>query len=957
MGSKDNFKDLFSEDQINILEPVLRHSIFLRNKILSEPELAKKALGKLNYKRDKKSILSELLNINNFDLDDIDGLLLEPLNIFAFSEGDFLSYLRDFKYIEYIIIAIEELYFKKEIEYVTDHLSSFASAMLEVAYLYGYKFFMEKFGVPQDEEGNRVGFSVIGLGKLGGWELNFSSDIDIMFVYGTEKGKTAGGSKGKISNHEFFVKLGERIKFYLNERTEKGFVYRVDLRLRPDGDKGPLALPLRSYETYYELYGQSWERMMLLKGRVVAGDKNIGERLLLNLRPFIFRRSIDYRLINDLLDVKSKIAGRVKLKGGKKDVKLGYGGIREIEFTVQALQILNYPKNPNIYDRNTLKSIIKLHEFKLLSDEEARILEDAYRFLRRLEHMAQIEMEQQTYLIPEDSERFPLYVERCGFSEFNAFYLRYQEVTTNVNRIFNTIISEEKPSLAKIISDEELEKDDLINFLKDEGYKNPEVIADILKKILTKKGEKFRGSMETKLFTSLLEIILLEIKQQEDAPKILNFFERFFARGDTVYLFYDIFSNSPIILKKMINIVRYSNYLSNIIVQNKNLLDYIYDPKMVNYRAEDIFKIFIDTVEKSEDEEFEYNLSRKKFQELFFNIAYSYLNGEINVIQCGKSLTELAHGVINFAFYREYEKIVKRYGFPKKSDGSICDYLVLGMGKLGSGEMSFGSDLDIIVLYEEEGVTESGKTNQEFFSRLVQKVISYLATPTVYGYLYEIDMRLRPSGSKGALVTTFRSFKDYQYNKAMLWEKQALLRAEVVNKNSGLKDLFYSLTTDIIFSRQLGKDGIKEILDMRMRIQNEKGEPYEIYDIKSGLGGIIDVEFTVQMLQLVYSKEFENLRIRNTHDILHELRGNGIIKGRDFYSFHNNYIFFRNIENFVRIMENKTISRIPKSYEKLHKLIDFLKIKDVEKFWSHVDDARKSVRSTFNRVFEGCLNR
>lgn len=959
MENRDDLSLFFTRDEFSLLEPVLKHSIFLRNKIYSNPDLAKYAIKKLNRPRDKQTILKELL-LNDITGEKTDKHSQFELNnppIFTVSEQTFIDFLRDFKFVEYILIAIEELSINRDISKITDHLSSFASATLEVAYFYALNMLEERYGVPQDETGNRVGFAVIGLGKLGGWELNFSSDIDIMYVYGTERGKTTGGTKGRVTNHEFFVKLGEKIKYYINERTEKGFVYRVDLRLRPDGDKGPLALPIRSYETYYELYGQSWERMMLLKGRVVAGDKDTGDKLLNQLRPFIFRRSIDYKLINDLIDIKSKIAGRVKLKGNKKDVKLGYGGIREIEFSVQALQILNYPKNPDVYHKNTLESIKILHHYNLLSDNEAKTLEESYKFLRKLEHMAQIELEQQTYIIPEDSERFPLYVERCGFDSIEKFYEKYYEITNSVNKIFTSIISDEKPSLSKIISDEELDKDDLVSFLKDEGYINPDIIADIIRKMITKKGGKLRGSTETQLFLKLLEIILTEIKQMQDAPKILNFFERFFSRADTIYLFYDIFSSSPVILKKLINIIVYSNYLPNVILQNRNLLDYIYDPKLVNYDSEDIYNIFIDTISHTDDEEFEYNLSRKKFQELFFNVAYAYLNGGINVVNCGKSLTQLAHGVINFAFHREYDRIVKRYGLPLKSNGDICDYLVLGMGKLGSGEMSFGSDLDIIVLYEDEGFTESGKTNQEFFSRLVQKVISYLATPTVYGYLYEIDMRLRPSGSKGALVTTFRSFKEYQYNKAMLWEKQALLRADVVNKGSKLTSLFYTLLNDVLFSNTLDKYGIQEIYDMRMRIQREKGEPYQINDIKAGFGGIIDIEFAVQMLQLLYGKDFPELRIKNTHDLLHIIKDNNFIKGRDFYSFHNNFIFFRNVENFIRIMDNKSTSKIPKSNEQLIKIIDFMNFKDIEKFRLHIDEARRSVRNTFNRIFETYLQK
>ncbi|MCX8084486.1 MAG: bifunctional [glutamate--ammonia ligase]-adenylyl-L-tyrosine phosphorylase/[glutamate--ammonia-ligase] adenylyltransferase [Calditerrivibrio sp.] len=933
MENQSEIYNLLNQQHLEILTPVLKHSTFLRSRIISDPYIAIKALDKLGTTRTKETIFNEIIASNPFSM----------------AEEDFLSFLRDFKFIEYILIAMEELSPNRDLHSITSHLSSFASAMLEIAYQYGYKKLSQLYGTPQDENNDIVGFAVIGLGKLGGWELNFSSDIDIMYVYGTEKGKTSGGTKGRLTNHEFFVKLGEKIKYYISERTEKGFVYRVDLRLRPDGDKGPLAMPIRSYETYYELYGQNWERMMLLKGSVVAGDKEIGEKLLSQLRPFIFRRSIDYKLINDLLDIKSKITSRVKLKGSKKDVKLGYGGIREIEFTIQALQILNYPKKPFIYKKNTLESITLLKEHGVLTPEEASLLEYAYRFLRKLEHMAQIELEQQTYVIPEDSERFDLYVERAGFNSAEELFEEYHRVTNQVNKIFNSIISEEKPDLSKIIADEELEIEDLTYFFKENGYKHPETVAEIIKKIFTKKG---RGSNETKFLLKIMEIILNEIRELNESPKILNFFDRFFQRSDTIYLFYDIFASSPIILKKLINIIKYSNYLPNLILQNKNLLDYIYDPKDSDYTSNNIYEIFLDSISNIEDEEFEYNLTRKKFQELFFNIAYSYLNNGINVVNCGKSLTQLAHAVINFAFYKEYERVIKKYGRPMKSDGSLCDYLILGMGKLGSQEMSFGSDLDIIVLYEDEGYTETGKTNQEFFSKLVQKVISYLATPTVYGILYSIDMRLRPSGSKGALVTTFRSFKEYQFNKAMLWEKQALLRADVINKNSSLSDPFYTLVNDVLFTKSLNQSEINEIYDMRMRIQREKGEPYEMYDIKAGLGGIIDIEFSIQMLQLKHGHEQPELRKRNSHDLLHIIKDLELIKGRDFYSFHNNYIFYRNLENIIRIIDNKPSSKLPKSPEYIQKIAEFLNFKNSEKLFSQIDDSRKSVRNTFNRLFE-----
>lgn len=927
-------------DMEKYIEKVFLHSKFLKNYFNNKALSKDTVLEKLSEIRSVDTIYRDLNSVNFYDL----------------SETEFLKYLREAKYFEYLLIAIEDICLNRSVSDVTCHISSFAKAILEVVYKYAYKTLADIYGIPVDERGNKIGFCVIALGKFGGWELNFSSDIDIIYVYDTECGSCIKeGSQTETTVHEFFCKLGEKIKFFLNERTEDGIVFRVDLRLRPDGDRGDIALPVHSYEIYYETFGQSWERMMLLKALPVAGDLKVGEKFLAAIRPFVFRRTLDTKLIDELLSMKSKINARVKLKGNEKNVKLGFGGIREIEFIVQAMQILNYPRDKEIFHRNTLTSLEILKEKKILLEDDADKLIESYNFLRKLEHMAQIEMELQTHSVPEHSENFHLYLLRCGLKDEVEFQKKYDEVTKTVNEIFNKILSTDaRESDETFLFDEELNFSEKVYILKEKGIEDPESCVEILNRIIEGKSSKKRSAKDKEMLKKILSLVVNELSHIKDPVGTLLNFEKFFSHSTSIYLFYDIFRESKNFLKKLVNIFYLSPYLSMTIIKNNNVLDYIYDPKPYTYSEDDLCEQFYHIAENAGDMEYEYELIRKTHQELLFNLGYGYINKDINVIELTKNLTYLADATICLAVSRGFQELVQRYGTPQV-DGKFCDFLFIGVGKLGSYEMSFGSDLDLIVIYEGVGFT-NGKnpiTNGEFYSKLVQRVISYLSTQTVFGYLYKIDMRLRPSGSSGTLVTTLSSFREYQEKKAMLWEKQSLLRARVINKDSYLLKDFMKIKEDTLFSESISDQDIEEIYNMRMKIESEKGAPFSKNDIKSGSGGIIDIEFVVQMLQLRYGHVFKEIRDTNTHDMLHGLKNLNIIKLRDFYALHNSYLFYRNLENLIRVYKNTSSSTLPKDNETLEKLSTFFGYKQngAESLKNEYLSVRKVVRAAFNRLF------
>ncbi|KAA0259065.1 bifunctional [glutamate--ammonia ligase]-adenylyl-L-tyrosine phosphorylase/[glutamate--ammonia-ligase] adenylyltransferase [Deferribacter autotrophicus] len=930
----------------NIIEEITylcKHSLFLKNYILKFPESILNVKQLLGKPRDKQAILAD---ISKFDF----------LN---FTPQQFCTFLRHKKMEEYIIITYNDLIKNFDVSETTFHLSSFASAVLEVTYKYAYNQLKKDFGIPRDHNGDEVPFTIIGLGKLGGEELNFSSDIDIMYVYGTEKGITDGYKK--ISNHEFFVKLGEKIFHYLSDRDDIGIVFRVDLRLRPDGEKGALALPLRSYEIYYETYGQSWERMMLLKANPVAGNIDLGHQFLETVRPFVFRRTLDTKLINDLIEIKGKIQHRVDLKSkNEKNVKLGFGGIREIEFIVQTLQILNYPKHPEIFHRNTLKGLKKLADKKLLDEKDAEILTEAYKFLRKLEHMAQVENELQTHTIPENSATFHLYLERCGFKTKEEFEEKYNKITSSVNEIFSKLLENKNYDETSVLFDEELDTEDITLFLKSKNIKNPEKCAKIIKQII--RGNKYtpRQKDEKKLLKLFFKTIIPNLYQYENPDEILSFYEKLFLRRSNLYLIYDLSLESPHFLQKLTNLFAMSKHLSEIVLNNPNTLEFLYDPISPDYTVEKILSLLKDTISKKNiDEELEYELLRLKQKEFIFNIGYLYLNKSINIVQTMYSLTNIARAFTILAFERSFDKLKEKYGTPITVDKNVSDYLVVGLGKLGSFEISFGSDLDLIILYEDNGFTDGLKkiTNREFFSKLVQKAIHYLSTMTYNGFLYKVDMRLRPSGSSGTLVTTIKSFDEYHKKESMTWEKQALLRADVINEQSSLTQTFFKIKNRILFTKEITREQLQEIYNMRIRIEKDKGSPPSKNDFKAGYGGLIDIEFIAQSFQLRYGYTSELLKGTNTHYILHFLRDLGLITNRNFYALHNSYLFLRHIENLTRVYQNLSTSKLPNDDNLLAQIGHFFGYKKNahEKIVSDFQNVRNTVRGAFNRLFAELL--
>jgi glutamate-ammonia-ligase adenylyltransferase len=861
--------------------------------------------------------------------------------------------------IEYTLIAYEELTLKKDIIYTSAHLSSLADVMLNIAYLYAFKNLSDKFGTPMFRN-KIIPFAVIALGKLGGFELNFSSDIDIIFVYGSDLGQCKRNpSATPMDVNRFFFKLAEKIKFYLSEITEDGFVFRVDLRLRPDGSKGPIALPLNGYENYYEIYGQTWERLMLLKARPSAGNISLGLKFIKVISPFIFRKSLDYKIIEDLKDIKNKINRKAKLERDNNfDLKLGKGGIREIEFIVQTLQILNISKNINIYDRNTINSLKKIKEFKILNEKDCNILMNGYLSLRKWEHLVQISEEQQIHVLPKNEESLKAFINRAGYKSTEEFFKAYYSITESVNIIFNKILTI-KTIEKKFFIDEEFTLNDYVILLKNFDISHPEECARILITIIEGNRSHPRKGNEIRILEELFNYILKQLKDAICPEEVLNYFGRLFKNPYMIYMIHDIYKENPEIIKNLVYIFSINDYISELIV-NTYSIDYIYAPKNPYYDKNDIYKTLEDLTNKKHDDELLYEVLRKKHKELIFNVYYAFLTNTIDIISLMYSLTALAEGFLLFSFNKIYNQLKCDFGEPITNNRDLCNYLVVGLGKLGSFEMNIGSDLDLIFLYESQGQT-NGKniiSNQEFFSKLIQKTISFLSTSTIGGYLYKIDMRLRPSGSSGTLVTTLNSFKNYHKKGAMLWEKQVLLKGRAINESKELSTAFYNIKKDILFKKPINKEEIIEIYNMRLRIEHEKAPDPNIYDIKSGLGGLIDIEFIIELIQLLHGWQFPELQELNTYNIINKAEKLGLLNNRDYNVLNKNYLYYKKLENLIRGFNNLTLTRLPTDNITLTKIGKTLGHKsDIpSKVITEYLSVRNSTRACFNRIFSRLLN-
>ena len=893
--------------------------------------------------------------------------------------------LRCFKRCEIVRIAARDLSGLAPLEEVMRELADLASSTLQVAYKVCRRCLIRDHGVPllvdESAEVHEAEMTVIGMGKLGGRELNFSSDVDIIYFYESDKGETAGvengsgGRKGIVSLHAFFNKLGEMVSKALSQITEDGFVFRVDVGLRPEGKSGDMAVSLRSAEIYYESWGQSWERTAMLKARPVAGSLALGEQLLKTLQPFIYRKYLDYNLIEDMKQMKQKIdASLARSREGEINLKLGRGGIREIEFFIQALQLVYAGKNPKLRERNSLRALNTLLMANLLGEDDYHKLRDAYRFLRSVEHRIQVVQERQTHNLPTKEEEMLALARRSGFLRLNGlerFREKLEEHRGHVSFIYGTLFysSDEKleqevhPQVLFLL-DPKADSDLVKDMLAERHFENVDRAYDNL--ISLRRGP-VKGNLterSRRILGKITPLMIQEVFESADPDLALTNLERFMAVIAIRPSYYALLAENSQTIKLLVSMFGMSVFFSKILISHPELLDSLVarSGSSVVKTKETMQKELDAMLEQSDYYEDHLDILRRYRNEEFLRIGLNDIHGRLLQGEVTSQLSLLGELCLSAAFGLAVTEL-QRFGKPtclyegKRVEAHLA---IVAMGKLGGGELNYHSDLDIIFVYDHQGNTDGEKqiTNHEYFAKLAQKIISILTIQTREGYVYKIDTRLRPSGNAGPLVTSLESFLNYHRKESQIWERQALTKARVVLGNDELAGQLHEIIRHTIYGATIDDEGRKEIHRLRMRMENELAREKDgSYNIKTGRGGMVDVEFAVQYLQLREGCHSPELRTPSTLTALKEISTLGLLPEGNAQMLLSGYKFLRKLENRLRIIHDYSASDLSGTKNYLNKLARRMgydpKLKNPgDALIFDYEDMTGKIRDVFNRLFE-----
>jgi [glutamine synthetase] adenylyltransferase / [glutamine synthetase]-adenylyl-L-tyrosine phosphorylase len=861
---------------------------------------------------------------------------------------DVFAHLRRFKYSEMLRIAARDLNGLAPLEEVTDELSSLAAVTLQIAYEAAHRELVAEHGTPIAFEPDgqvEAAFTIMGMGKLGGRELNFSSDIDLIYFYSSDKGETSGvadgrgGIKGKITLHAFFVKLAEMVSRAISQVTGDGFVFRVDMGLRPDGKAGDLATSMRSAEIYYESWGQSWERAAMMKARPVAGSIELGEEILAALTPFIYRRYLDYNLIEDMMSMKLRIdASLTRSQEGWINIKLGRGGIREIEFFIQALQLVYAGKNSKLRERNSLKALQTLRESRIIKEADCVALSEAYRFLRTVEHRIQVVQERQTHALPTKDEEMQALARRCGYLRKDGT-LRFMETLkahrASVSAIYGDLflardqrIKDEVLPEVYLFLDPKADPDLIKDMLAERRIEHPDTAYDNLLVLRDGPAKMNLTERSRRTLEKIAPLFLQEAFASPDPDLALANLERFLTSIRTRSTFYALLAEHPDILKLLTSLFGMSEFLSKILIGHPELLDSMATRGYANLQKQkETMEAELDQLmSQAVDFEEQLDAMRRYRNEEFLRIGMNDINGKVKQPEVALQLTGLAE-VCLAAACRLAVSELSRFGRPivKDEDGSEheASFVVVAMGKLGGYELNYHSDLDIIYIYNGQGMTNGEKsiTNREYFSKLGQKIILILTTQTREGYVYKIDTRLRPSGNAGPLVTSLDAFMSYHSTESQIWERQALTKARVCYGEPQLKEAVEHVVEQAVYGTGAEQMVRSEIHRLRMRMENELAkETTGSYNIKTGRGGMVDVEFVVQYLQLKHGLLYADIRTSNTLQALEAMKDQGILAQEDYQALAEGYRFLRRLENRLRIINDYSMNDLGGSLKYLNKL-------------------------------------
>ena len=891
----------------------------------------------------------------------------------AYEDSAVLRVFRRFRQKQVLRIGTNDIIRDRPLEEITRDISRVADTVLEVALATALRHVRDRFGEPFTNADRPAHCVILAFGKLGGKELNYSSDIDLMFLF-DEEGVTRGKRITSIGNDDFFSRVTTEVVRLLSAHTDRGQAYRIDLRLRPEGQRGPLARSLASTLSYYDTLGRTWERQALIKIRPVAGDLRLGDDFVKAIEQFVYRKYLSFAEINEIKALKRRIEQKTRLSGANEtEVKTGHGGIRDIEFAIQFLQLLNGGDLPELRQPNTLKAMQALERAGCLTDQEYRALDDAYRFLRKTEHRLQLMFDLQTHRLPENREELRKLALRMGYAqsavgsppsavssqhesngdgllEGSLFpeetnqdpldcFIQHYRAKTKLNRqildhllhqTFQGEAGQAEPE-SDLLLEPNPDAEKIQAVLGRYPFRDPQAAYQNLVQLGTETVPFLSTRRCRHFLASIAPRLLHALSETPDPDMALVNLEKVSDSLGGKGTLWELFSFNQPSLKLYVELCAWSQFLSEILINNPGMIDELLDSLVLNQprTAQELAEELADLCRGAAD--LDPILHSFQDKELL-RIGVRDILGKDSIQDTTAALSDLAETILVQIASLQFAPLARRFGLPYLAEGDRTGqpsrFVLLGLGKLGGREMSYHSDLDLILIYEGDGRTGPPPQasrfdrfeltdNFHFFTELARNIIKVASFLGPKGRLYQVDMRLRPTGKSGSLVIPLHEFERYFGDGgAQLWERQALTRARVVYGDADSARPVQAAVERGAYHVTWKPELADQIRDMRERLEASGSDR----DVKRGFGGIIDVEFLVQMYRLKYGPTMAPLRNPNTWAALDALCYTGLLSDAEHAVLHKGYDFLRLVESRLRIVHNRSLDELPERPEDLEKL-------------------------------------
>lgn len=900
----------FTHPQSTLLANLFGRTGFLVRRLICNPHLGPQLLNS-NFLHAAKS-----LKVMQSEFHD------RLCSVSTWELSAFKDVLRQFKYEEYLRITARDLNNLGTTQELLEELSSVATCALAFALKAAEQFAKGGDFIPT--QSNEAAFVVLGMGKLGGNELNYSSDVDLIFLHrSAPKAENEKLRKWRLKTAKLLIKI-------MSELTREGFVARMDMRLRPGGEQSPLFCSVDAAEYYYAAKGLLWERQALIKVSAIAGDFEAGKDFLNRVTPFVYQRFLDEPMVAEIQNVKERIE-QEHLKEDHLNVKLGVGGIREIEFFVQTFQLLYGGRHKELRSTNTLETLAALKQMGLVQAEDAQTLKKSYLFLRTLEHRIQLQEEQQTHTIPPNSKQQYVLARLMGFDDEPQEHARRDFISASkgvmmqVRAIFSGLFDQKHLELEAFIR----------NSSRFKKFSEKE------QKLIVKAAQQF---------TALLG-------QSEVDRKALEYrFQNLFERIGPRLSIYEHLVAHPSPLQRLLRIAETSGMLWNYLVTHLELIQQL-DHSWNEVSYDEAFNLLQSLLAESDYEEDKLDALRQFRNSKTFLQGSAELDGLISYEQARQGLSKLAEVILQSAFLWVQQQMNERYGTPRDEAGNAVKFAILGMGKLGGEELTYQSDLDLIFIYSDRGKTDGTRSigSQEYYVRLIKRLISSLSTTTRNGYAYKLDTRLRPSGNAGILVTRLDSYLTY-HQTSLPWEHQALIKARIVGGDSDplwRKKLEKSIF-NTVYEWTPPADIAKQIQHLRHRKEAELSqESEERRNLKEGRGGLLDIEYLTQYLQLRYGHKFPELQTPRTLEALKALQNYNILTPEQTQTLVHAYKLLRHIENYLRLLYDESTDMLDREQSPQEGIASLLRRQGyaVADVFETIKEMTDQVREVYDSVF------